>query len=145
MADRRRASGAHGEITGPGGHPRGQSLVEFALGRSPVNGNGIDGALGLPTVTRDAQGRLNLNMLIPQNVAATQLHGRAQITYTVQASNDVTPAGWTTIATKTSTTNWSGSGLVSVGAPINGFVPVGVRDIGTFPRRYMRLQITYGP
>ena len=31
MADRRRASGAHGEITGPGGHARGQSLVEFAL------------------------------------------------------------------------------------------------------------------
>jgi hypothetical protein len=119
------------------------AVVEFSLGMSPVNGNGLDGTLGLPTVTRDAQGRLNLNMMIPQNVAATQLHGRAEIIYTVQASNDL--ANWTAIATKTPTTNWTGTGVASVGAPVNGYTPVSVRDIGTFPRRYMRLQITYAP
>ncbi|MEO8247315.1 MAG: TadE/TadG family type IV pilus assembly protein [Chloroflexota bacterium] len=31
MVDRRRVSGRQGEISGPGRHPRGQSLVEFAL------------------------------------------------------------------------------------------------------------------
>jgi hypothetical protein len=61
----------------------------------------------------------------------------------VLASNDL--AYWTAIATKTPTTNWTGTGVASVGAPVNGYTPVSVRDIGTFPRRYMRLQITYAP
>ena len=82
-------------------------------------------------------------MLIPQNVAATQLHGRVGIIYTVQASNDL--ATWTTIATKTATTNWTGLAVTSVGAPLNGYLPVSVRDVGTFTRRYLRLQITYAP
>jgi hypothetical protein len=120
------------------------ALVEFTLGMNPTTGVGADGARGLPTTTLGTDGRLSLHMLIPENMSAVQLHGRPEITYTVQASDDL--ATWTTVATKTPTTPWTGPGTVTVGSSVNGLVPVTVRDVGSVSsRRYMHLQLIYSP
>jgi hypothetical protein len=141
-------SALHGAVTvtSDGDRDGVPALVEFALGMNPQSPNDGDGRAGAPLVVAGVNGRAALQFLVPQNAAAAQGHGLAEATYRVQASSDLT--NWTTIATKTLTTAWSGVGGVTLGTATGGFLPVTVEDttpLGSQPRRALRLQITWVP
>lgn len=118
------------------------ALVEFGLGLSPAGGLDIDPvAVQVISVTFD--GRLELHLLLPENALATQQHGMSELVYTVQASSDL--ASWTTVATKSFTTAWSGAGTVTVGSAAGGLVPVTVTDDAAAVNRYVRLMVSSAP
>lgn len=97
-----------------------------------------------PQASLDANDRLLLRFDVPVNANAAQAHGMAEVIYNVQASDDF--ASWTTIASKSLATPWSGPATVTVGAPGNGFVPVTVEDVGSgLPKRFLRLQAVFAP
>jgi hypothetical protein len=116
------------------------ALVEFGLGMDPAETNGGDGAAGAPFVTVNVSGNAELHLLVPASSAA-QGHGMAEAVYNVQASSNLT--AWTTIATKTFTTNWTGT--VNYGGAVGGFVPVVVEDTVGGTQRYLRLQVVWAP
>lgn len=118
------------------------AVVEFGLGMNPTSPVGGDGAAGLPGAAMNA-GHVQLVFLVPENASATQLHGMPELTYSVLASSDLVT--WSTIATKTFPTAWSGSATVSVGAATGGFTPVTVEDQLTGPQRFLRLLVTWAP
>jgi hypothetical protein len=122
------------------------ALVEYALGMDPRSPNGDDGRAGTPFGLPGANGAAALQFLVPQNAGATQSHGLAEAQYRIQASSDL--SNWTTIATKTPTTSWTGTGAVTVGIASGGYLPVTVEDtlpITGQPKRFLRLQITWVP
>lgn len=118
------------------------ALVEFGLGMNPASGLGGDGAAGVPAPAMNA-GHVQLSFLAPTSAAATQLHGMPEPTCTVLASSDL--ATWSSIATKTFATAWSGAATVSTGTPSGGFTPVTVEDAATGGPRFLRLQVTWTP
>jgi len=121
------------------------ALIEFELGMSNENPNGANGQAGLPAIGRAPDGRATLSFLVPENAAAVQNHGFADVIYNVQAASAV--GGWTTIATKSFGASWSGAGTATVGGASGGFVPVTITDTaapGT-PQRFLRLQAVWVP
>ncbi len=115
------------------------ALIEFALGLDPST----PATIGIPTVTVAADGHLELHIAIPASTLATQLHGLPEITYTVEATGDF--AAWTTIATKTHTTPWTGTATVTIDPAVGGVVPVTVRDPALSTSRYLRLRAGWTP
>ncbi|MES2568519.1 MAG: lamin tail domain-containing protein, partial [Verrucomicrobiota bacterium] len=115
------------------------AAMEYALGLNPTAAADADGPASLPTPELDATGHLVLNFAIPANAMAAQLHGFSDTVYSVQASN--TLGSWTTIATKTFNTAWSGTANVTVGPAVGNWVPVSVRDASVLSARYLRLQV----
>ncbi|HZJ15856.1 MAG TPA: lamin tail domain-containing protein, partial [Chthoniobacteraceae bacterium] len=121
------------------------ALIEFELGMSNENPNGANGQAGLPAIGRAPDGRATLSFLVPENAAAVQNHGFADVIYNVQAASAV--GGWTTVATKSFGASWSGAGTATVGGASGGFVPVTITDTaapGT-PQRFLRLQAVWVP
>ena len=116
------------------------ALVECALGMNPNNPSGGHGAAGVPAV---GGAGTTYTFLVPENAAAAQGHGVADLIYTVQGRSDLVSGTWGTVATKSFGTNWTGT--VTVGAPSGGFVPVTVTDTTGGPQRFFRLQITWAP
>jgi hypothetical protein len=99
--------------------------------------------LGLPLTSRDGTGHPRLSFQVPQNPAATDGQGFADSVLRVEASNDL--ATWTSVATKTFASPWTGS--VVVGAPAGGYIPVIVTDTATPSgnRRFLRLRVEWIP
>jgi hypothetical protein len=118
-------------------------LIERALGLNPANPNGGNGRGGMPSTSINVSGRLEMRLEIPQNASAVQGLGIADMIYNIQASTDLLT--WTTIATKSFTSAWSGMATVTVGAPVGGFVPVTIEDVATGPQRFLRLQAVVAP
>lgn len=111
--------------------------LEFAIGTHP--GTASNSSSPWPALALDRV--LEFHFTLPENLTVTQNQGQPGVIYAVQACDDL--AGWTTIATKTATTTWAGAATVSVGAPVNGFIPVMVRDIAPAgASRFMRLQVS---
>ncbi|MEO8351933.1 MAG: lamin tail domain-containing protein, partial [Chthoniobacteraceae bacterium] len=119
-------------------------IIEFGLDMDPNDPNGLDGAAGVPAYSVNASGHGQLQFGVPANPAAAQGHGRLQVNYAVQARD--LEGDWETIAAKTFTTAWAGTGAITVGAPVGGRVPITVGDPGPSDApRLMRLQITFVP
>jgi hypothetical protein len=121
------------------------ALTEFSLGMSNEDPNGANGAAGLPQAGFAPDGRVKLSFFVPQNAAAVQGHGFADVTYRVQVASIL--GSWNTIATKTFAAAWSGTGTATVGPASGGYVPVTITDPGapgTLPR-YLRLQLMWTP
>ncbi|MDB6152363.1 MAG: hypothetical protein JWL90_816 [Chthoniobacteraceae bacterium] len=116
------------------------AVIEYALGLDPTNATDADGPSALPFTSLDATRHLVLHFSIPSNAFASQLHGFSDTVYTVQAST--TLGNWTTIATKSVNTPWTGTATVTLGSVINNRVPVHVQDAGVAAPRYLRLQVT---
>jgi hypothetical protein len=120
------------------------ATLEFALGLNPNSGIGLDGVDSLPAAGVAANGHLELRLSLPDNLLAPQLHGLPEVTYVVEASDEL--GTWTAIATKTSTTPWSGPAVVSVGASAGGRVPINVEDSSTGGApRFLRLRVIWAP
>jgi hypothetical protein len=118
------------------------ALIEFVLGMNPTSGLGHDGPLGLPVPGVDAQGRSQITFFVPQNAEAFGGIGFPDGTLRVDASS--TLLNWSTIASKSFISAWSGS--VTVGAAVNGYIPVTVTDsILSGPRRFLRLSVDWQP
>ena len=115
------------------------ALVESALGMNPQNGNGTHGIAGAPAAASGS----SYTFLVPQNAGAAQGHGVTDLVYTVQSRADLIAGAWTTIATKSFAANWTGT--VSLGAAVNGFIPVTVTDTTGGPQRFFHLTITWAP
>ncbi len=115
------------------------ALIESALGMNPNNGNGTHGTAGTPIAASGA----TYTFYVPENASAAQGHGVTDLIYTVQSRADLLAGGWTTIATKSFGTNWTGT--VSLGAPVSGFIPVTVTDPSGGPQRFFHLTITWAP
>lgn len=118
------------------------ALLEYALGTNPNRSAGRDGAAALPKGLLAANG-LEIAFDVRENAGAADGHGLPDLTYTVEASNDLST--WTTIATKNFSASWSGPAAVTVGNPNNGFVRVNVHDAGGTSRRFVRLRVTLNP
>jgi hypothetical protein len=119
------------------------ALVEYALGTDPTRSADLDGAAGLPRVALGADGHLELQFQTPENLGATQLHGPTDLSYAVEASDDLVT--WSTIAVKTFAAAWSGLATVTVGNANAGKVPVTVRDTASTGRRFLRLRANLSP
>ena len=115
------------------------ALIESALGMNPNNANGTNGIAGTPIAVSGS----SYTFLVPQNAGAAQGHGVTDLVYTVQSRPDLLTGVWTTIATKSFGTNWTGT--VSLGAPVSGFIPVTVTDPSGGPQRFFHLTITWAP
>ena len=121
------------------------ALVEFGLGMSSENGNGPDGRAGLPTPGIGPNGRAQIALLLPADAGAVQGHGFADVRYQIQAADAV--GTWTTIATKSFGSAWTGSATVNVGTASGGYLPVTVTDsaLPTNANRFLRLLVTWLP
>jgi hypothetical protein len=121
------------------------ALTEYSLGMNPTSPNGGDGRAGSPTVSRTGNDKLALNFWVP-TTAAPQGHGQAEVTYRVQASNDL--FNWTNLSTKAPNGSWSGSGVVTIGNPVGNYLPITIEDteqITGQTRRFLRLQSSWTP
>jgi hypothetical protein len=103
----------------------------------------VNGAAGLPRASLGADGHLDLQFQILENLGAAQLHGPSDLTYEVEASNDLTT--WEVIATKSFSANWSGPATVTLGNPTGGLMPVTVHDTTGSGRRFLRLRASFVP
>lgn len=124
------------------------SLVEFGLGLNPLAGSSGQGPDKLPTGSVGPDDRINLNFSLPQNVALIGGHGQNECTYMVQVSTDLQSGHWTTIATKSPTTNWTGAATIDVGAAVSGRVPITIHDTVTLTgtqRHFVRLSVSWTP
>jgi hypothetical protein len=121
-------------------------LLEFALGLDPRSGTGANGPAALPTGSLGPADRLAMVLQLPLNPAAPQGHGRAEVRYEIQVGGELT--GWTTVATKTQTTGWTGAAQVVLGPVAAGFQEVVVTDpvgLPTAVRRHLRLRVSWQP
>ncbi|MHA3773525.1 lamin tail domain-containing protein [Verrucomicrobiota bacterium sgz303538] len=120
------------------------TFVEYALGMDPTNPNGDNGPLGLPEALRSPDGHLGLRFELPENLAASQGHGQSDVTYQIEASDDLT--NWSVVATKNSSAPWSASTAVTVGSAVGGLVPITAYETGTpSSHRYMRVRAMLTP
>ncbi len=119
-------------------------IIEFGLGMNPNDPNNLDGAAGVLSYLVNASGHGELQFQVPSNPAAVQVHGWEQVDYAVQARD--LDGSWETIATKSLTTPWAGTGSITIGAPLGGKVPITVTDPGAVDApRLMRLQVIFVP
>lgn len=137
----------HGPASTPDGDQDGDgadNLIEYALGRSPVSGNGSDGPASLPQALVTAgeptlAGRLVLQASIPEPSVGDVVH-------VVEASSSLT-GSWSTLATKTGSGSWTwnagGTSRIVTSAPSGGRVTVKVGDSVTIAEeahRFLRLR-----
>ncbi len=124
------------------------ALVEFALGLDPTAA-ALPASPGLPATAISADGHLELHLALPDSTLATQLHGQPEITYTVEATDDLVT--WNVIATKSFTTPWTapgtaaGTATITVGTSAAGRIPVTIQDPSSTPNRYLRLRAAWTP
>lgn len=119
------------------------ALLEYALGMNPTRSADLDGAARLPRAAVAADGHLELQFELLENLGAAQLHGPIDLIYTVEASNDLTT--WAVIATKNFSAGWSAPATVTLGNSVGGFVPVTVLDTAGTDRRFLRLRASLVP
>ena len=134
---------AHGTDTDADGL---DAFAEFGLAQNPQSPSGPSGASAAPTAGTSADNKLQINFHLPENAARPGGHGQNEVTCQVQVSSDLLAPNWTTLATKTPTTNWTPG--VTVGTASGGFVPVTVKDtltISATQRRFVRLLMTWTP
>jgi len=113
------------------------TLGEFAFGGDPFAG-------GTPPGTaQSGTGGLTITLPLPVNAALPQGYGRAGVTYYVETNTDLSPSGWTVVATKTPSAPWSGD--VVVGTAAGGFVTVTVSASTSVERRYLRARTEWVP
>jgi hypothetical protein len=137
----------HGPASMPDGDHDGDgvdNLIEYALGRSPVSGNGNDGPASLPQAVVTAsepvlEGRLVLQASVPEPSPTDVVH-------VVEASSSLT-GSWTTLATKTGSGSWTwnagGTSRIVSSAPSGGRVTVKVGDsvtIAAEAHRFLRVR-----
>ena len=87
-----------------------------------------------------------MTILLPENAALAQGHGRTGVTYHVEVSDDLSAAGWTVVAVKAPAANWTGS--VTVGTASGGLVTVTVRapdSITSGLRFFLRVRVEWNP
>ena len=124
------------------------ALAEFGLGLNPQSPAGTNGVSAAPTAGTSADNRMQISFALPENPARPGGHGQNEVTYAVQVSTTLAGAGWTTIATKSPATAWTGTATFTAGAASGGFVPIVVKDTATIPagqRRYLRLLMSWTP
>jgi hypothetical protein len=120
------------------------AFLEYAFAMDPTEPNEGEGAAGLPSAGTGADGKLELHFEAPENLSAVQNHGRPDVGYVIEASDNL--ATWTVIASKLPASPWTGAASVTIGPASNGLVPVVVRDPqATGPARYLRLRTTLLP
>jgi hypothetical protein len=113
------------------------ALAEFAFATDPA-------VPGPPAGTaHSGSGSLTMTLLIPQNAALAQGHGRPAVTYHVEISDDLAPGGWAVVAEKTPATAWTGN--VAVGSAEDGLVPVAVSAGSSAGRRFLRVRAQWNP
>lgn len=120
-----------------------ENLIEYALGSDPTLGTGVNGSAVAPTaLIGDADilltDRLTLSFSL-QNPNPTD------ITYTVQATDDL--GTWTSVASKTGSGAWTwlGGGTSRIVTSGTGPVSVKIGDVVPItgnPKRMMRLKVT---
>ncbi len=116
------------------------SLTEFALGTHPTRANAATLSAAQDT------GTLTLKISLPSDASLTQGHGRAQISYRVEVSEDLATDSWSVVAQKSPTTAWTGA--VTMGAASNGFVPVAISapsPMSAKQRSFLRLRTIWTP
>lgn len=118
------------------------ALMEFTLGMNPASNSGRDGAAGQPVPGISAD-HATLSFALPENNAAAQGQGFPDTLIEILAANE--PAGpWTTIASKSFGSSWTGS--VAFGAATAGLIPVTVTDYASAePHRFLKLRATWVP
>jgi hypothetical protein len=85
-------------------------------------------------------GGSGLTFRLPEHSGLTQGHGRPDLTYQVESSEDLSAASWTVLAVKTPTAPWTGS--VTVAPDIGGFVRVTVATPPGATSLFLRLRMT---
>jgi len=117
------------------------NLLEYAFGRVVVSSSGDDGPQQLPTVvTADVSGSLRL--VVSVNLPSAP---PSDVTYRVQVADELAPATWSTIATKTGNGPWTGTASVSSSAVGAGRTLHAVTDVasGAGGKRFMRLMVSH--
>jgi hypothetical protein len=93
-----------------------------------------------PAIVRNAGGRLEMHLRLPENPLVHGAYGANQTVYRVQASSDL--AVWSDIAQLGPPPRpWSGPATRTVGPPANGSVPVTIEDVTAAAPRWLRLQV----
>ncbi len=122
------------------------NLLEYGLDRSPILGTGSDGLASMPTFTTSSADPLLLGRLVL--ISDLPDPAREDITYTVEVSDTLAPAGWTTLASKTGTGAWAwqaGGTARIVETTSTGRSTVQVGDVvlqSASSPRFMRLSVT---
>jgi len=121
-----------------------QNLAEYALGTNPANGSGADGPSALPfPVRNDADPLLTDRLALAFSI---QSPNPADVTYRVQASDDL--ATWSDVASKSGTGAWTwlGGGTSRIVTSGSGPVSVKIGDSvpadNSNPKRMMRLKVS---
>ncbi len=111
------------------------ALAEFALGTHPAQ------PAVFPASVPPGSPALSLTILLPENAALPQSHGRAGVTYHAETSPDLAAASWTTVATKTPAAAWTGG--VTVAPATGGAVPVTISAPTSAGRMFLRLRAVW--
>ncbi len=121
-----------------------QNLVEYGLGTEPTSGSGANGPAALPMPSiGDANSLLSDRLALSFTLTNPNPE---DLTYTVQASDDL--GTWSDVARKTGTAAWTWLGGGSSRVVTSGTGPVTVKigdsvpSDAAHPRRMMRLKIT---
>ncbi len=120
-----------------------QNLVEYALGTDPTIGTGANGSSSAPSALIG-----DVDALLTDRLALTfslQNPNPTDITYTVQATDDL--GTWTSVASKTGAGAWTwlGGGTSHIITSGTGPVSVKIGDLvpsSGNPKRMMRLMVT---
>jgi hypothetical protein len=111
------------------------TLIEYSFATSPL-------VPDLQPATL-LNGEFGITFYLPENPALAQGHGRTGLTYQVEISEDLSPAGWSVIAAKTPGAAWTGN--VTVGPAASGFLRVTVLTPTSTPQLFMRVRLTRVP
>ena len=128
-------------ISGPDADPNKdgiKNLPAYGAGLPPLAPGGAGLKDVLSAGMSSAGGHLVLSLDLPDPLPG-------DITYLVEDADSLASASWTTLGTRSSSTSWSGPGLVTEDTPASGRRRVSVHDIVGQPtavRRFMRLRIT---
>ncbi|MGD7654308.1 MAG: hypothetical protein ACQCXQ_13900, partial [Verrucomicrobiales bacterium] len=123
-------------VSGPTADPDGDGLdntIEYAFGFDPVNAPTAAELAALPRLTRIGE-TSSIGFSLPETPGD-------DLIYRVEASTEMTPTTWVSLAEKTADGDWSGE--VSVGAASDGRVSLTlvVPDEPLTPRRFFRVSI----
>jgi hypothetical protein len=111
------------------------SLLEYAFGTSPHVPSPRPGALLSDT--------FGITFHLPENAALAQGHGRPELHYQVETSEDISAASWKAIAMKAPGSAWTG--IVTIGAAVAGLVPITILAPTNTPRLFLRVRVIRAP